>query len=95
MLVRVYVWLYCYCYCYCYCCTDAVRVILREEGLVGFYRGLTPALLLTSHGAVQFAVYEQLKASFKTLQVQAEKHNQVHYTTLHYTTAHDIYTKPH
>jgi hypothetical protein len=94
MCVCVYV-------CMCvYYCTDAVRVILREEGLVGFYRGLTPALLLTSHGAVQFAVYEQLKASFKTLQVQAEKHNQVHYTTLHYptlpyTTAHDIYTKPH
>eukprot|EP00603_Paraphysomonas_imperforata_P008723 CAMPEP_0114437116 /NCGR_PEP_ID=MMETSP0103-20121206/13832_1 /TAXON_ID=37642 ORGANISM="Paraphysomonas imperforata, Strain PA2" /NCGR_SAMPLE_ID=MMETSP0103 /ASSEMBLY_ACC=CAM_ASM_000201 /LENGTH=334 /DNA_ID=CAMNT_0001607467 /DNA_START=113 /DNA_END=1116 /DNA_ORIENTATION=+ len=55
---------------------DAVRVIMREEGVAGFYRGLIPALLLTSHGAVQFAVYEQLKASFKELQDHSEKHNQ-------------------
>eukprot|EP00603_Paraphysomonas_imperforata_P002152 CAMPEP_0114425246 /NCGR_PEP_ID=MMETSP0103-20121206/7132_1 /TAXON_ID=37642 ORGANISM="Paraphysomonas imperforata, Strain PA2" /NCGR_SAMPLE_ID=MMETSP0103 /ASSEMBLY_ACC=CAM_ASM_000201 /LENGTH=283 /DNA_ID=CAMNT_0001594067 /DNA_START=113 /DNA_END=966 /DNA_ORIENTATION=- len=58
---------------------DAVRVIMREEGVAGFYRGLIPALLLTSHGAVQFAdmnSYEQLKASFKELQDHSEKHNQ-------------------
>lgn len=58
---------------------DAVRVILREEGIMGFYRGLVPALLLTSHGAVQFAVYEQLKATFRVsgFQDQKDAHNQV------------------
>jgi solute carrier family 25 folate transporter 32 len=43
---------------------DAFASILREEGPRGLYRGLLPALLLTSHGMVQFAVYEELKARF-------------------------------
>ena len=65
--------------------TDAVRVILREEGLMGFYRGLLPALLLTSHGAVQFAVYEQLKATFRAsgFQDQSDKHSQVQSRAVH------------
>jgi solute carrier family 25 folate transporter 32 len=42
---------------------DALARIGREEGLRGYYKGLAPSLLLqTTHGAVQFAVYEELKA---------------------------------
>ncbi len=32
---------------------DAVRTIIREEGILALYRGIIPAFLLTSHGAIQ------------------------------------------
>eukprot|EP00201_Polytomella_parva_P015494 CAMPEP_0175053526 /NCGR_PEP_ID=MMETSP0052_2-20121109/8981_1 /TAXON_ID=51329 ORGANISM="Polytomella parva, Strain SAG 63-3" /NCGR_SAMPLE_ID=MMETSP0052_2 /ASSEMBLY_ACC=CAM_ASM_000194 /LENGTH=333 /DNA_ID=CAMNT_0016318085 /DNA_START=368 /DNA_END=1369 /DNA_ORIENTATION=+ len=41
---------------------NALWRIGKEEGLKGYYRGLAPSLVLqTLHGAVQFAVYEELK----------------------------------
>ena len=40
---------------------DSVATIIREEGILGLYKGLVPALLLTSHGAIQFMVYENMK----------------------------------
>ncbi|KAG2499591.1 hypothetical protein HYH03_002532 [Edaphochlamys debaryana] len=40
---------------------DAMVRIGREEGLKGYYKGLAPSLLLTTHGAVQFTVYDELK----------------------------------
>lgn len=42
--------------------TDAVRTITREEGPLALYKGAVPALMLCGQGAVQFAVYEWLKA---------------------------------
>ena len=43
---------------------DAFRTIVREEGLTALYKGSGPALLLTSHGGVQFVVYEYLRKNF-------------------------------
>lgn len=40
----------------------AVRTIIQTEGFAALYRGLVPALLLTSHGALQFVIYEELKS---------------------------------
>jgi len=44
---------------------DAVRTILREEGIFGFYKGIVPALMLVSHGACQFVFYEAIKEELK------------------------------
>ena len=40
---------------------DALRTIVREEGVLALYKGGIPALMLVSHGGVQFVTYEFLK----------------------------------
>ena len=46
---------------------DAIRTIMREEGGVkALYKGSGPALLLTSHGGVQFVVYEYLRKHYQS-----------------------------
>ena len=32
---------------------DALSIIVKEEGIVGLYKGLVPALILTSHATIQ------------------------------------------
>jgi solute carrier family 25 folate transporter 32 len=43
---------------------DAAKTIVREEGLLALYKGAVPALILTTHGGVQFVSYEFLKRHF-------------------------------
>jgi len=43
---------------------DGVQRIVKEEGILALYKGVGPALMLVSHGVVQFAVYENLKKAF-------------------------------
>ncbi|CAM9240507.1 unnamed protein product [Phaeothamnion confervicola] len=40
---------------------DAIRLILSEEGIGGFYKGLSASYWGCSEGCIQFVVYERLK----------------------------------
>lgn len=51
---------------------DAARQIYRSEGLAAFYAGLAPAMLGLSHVAIQFPMYEYLKARFAGLELGVE-----------------------
>lgn len=43
---------------------DAAKKMYKNEGILSFYSGLTPALLGLTHVAVQFPAYEFLKREF-------------------------------
>lgn len=51
---------------------DATRTIVREEGFWALYKGAGPGFLLTSHGGVQFVVYEFLRKHFHYVRAQRE-----------------------
>lgn len=40
---------------------DAARKMLRQEGIMSFYKGLMPSMWSLMHVAVQFPLYEKLK----------------------------------
>lgn len=44
---------------------DGLVTIVREEGVYGLYRGIAPSLWLVSHGALQFTLYEGMKARLR------------------------------
>ena len=47
---------------------DVLRQLLREEGVAGLYRGLTPSIWGVSETAIQFVLYERLKSILATRQ---------------------------
>jgi solute carrier family 25 folate transporter 32 len=52
---------------------DAARTIVRDEGAWALYKGAGPAMLLTSHGGIQFVVYEFLKKHFEFKRASREE----------------------
>ena len=52
---------------------DAARKMYRAEGLRSFYSGLTPAMFGLTHVAIQFPLYEVLKAHFTGIGVGMEE----------------------
>ncbi|CAM4696099.1 unnamed protein product [Leuciscus chuanchicus] len=63
---------------------DALRKIYRHEGIAGLYRGFVPGLFGTSHGALQFMAYEELKRDYnKYRNMQSDaKLNPLEYITM-------------
>lgn len=55
--------------------SDALRTILKEEGWLALYRGIGPGLLLVTHGAIQFTVYEELRKMAIRLKAKEGKTN--------------------
>lgn len=43
---------------------EMIKLIYQQEGLSGFFKGLTPALILTINPVIQFIIYEVLKKYF-------------------------------
>ncbi|CAH0513587.1 unnamed protein product [Peronospora belbahrii] len=46
--------------------TDAFRRIVAAEGVSALYKGMIPALFLTTNGAIKFVAYERLKGLYLT-----------------------------
>ena len=42
----------------------AAYTIVKEEGILALYKGSIPAMMLVSHGGIQFVAYEFLKSHF-------------------------------
>lgn len=63
---------------------DALVKIYRHEGIAGLYGGFVPGLLGTSHGALQFMAYEELKRDYnKYRKMQPDaKLNALEYITM-------------
>lgn len=63
---------------------DALGKIYRHEGIAGLYRGFVPGLFGTSHGALQFMAYEELKRDYnKYRNMQSDaKLNPLEYITM-------------
>nr|XP_010917681.1 folate transporter 1, chloroplastic [Elaeis guineensis] len=57
--------------------SDALRTILREEGWRALYKGIGPGLLLVTHGAIQFTVYEELRKFALYLKVKEGRTNHI------------------
>ena len=59
---------------------DAVATIFREEGVAGFYKGLSASYWGCAEGCVQFMIYEQIKSNILAKQNLAREEAGLHPT---------------
>lgn len=50
--------------------TDCIRQTFRDEGVKGFYRGLTASYLGVAESTLQWVLYEQMKLGLKNRQIK-------------------------
>ncbi|XP_071735300.1 folate transporter 1, chloroplastic-like [Rutidosis leptorrhynchoides] len=68
---------------------DALKTILRDEGWRALYKGLLPGLFLVTHGAIQFAAYEEFRdiiVDFRAKRNPSNAKNSELLTTVDYAT---------
>jgi solute carrier family 25 folate transporter 32 len=53
----------------------AAYTIIKEEGILALYKGSIPALMLVSHGGIQFVSYEFLKGHFANFVNEMKSNN--------------------
>jgi solute carrier family 25 protein 33/36 len=53
---------------------DAIKTIFKDEGLSGFYKGITASYWGCAEGALQFIVYEQIKSRLVASQNDKRRH---------------------
>ncbi|KFD57766.1 hypothetical protein M514_01436 [Trichuris suis] len=53
---------------------DVLRKTFLTEGIRGLYKGFLPGVIGTSHGALQFMAYEELKTNFGTSEPRVSEH---------------------
>jgi len=58
---------------------DAAKKIYKYEGIRGFYKGMLPTLIGTSHGAIQFMAYEEMKILYKNNYPNADNPDAISY----------------
>jgi len=61
---------------------DAAKKIYKYEGLRGFYKGMLPTLIGTSHGAIQFMAYEEMKVLYKSQYPQMDNPDALSYIVM-------------
>ena len=57
---------------------DAVRTIFKEEGIGGFYKGLSASYWGCAEGCIQFMIYEQIKSKLLARQNQRRGEQGLH-----------------
>ena len=81
--------------CYLHPFPDGLTTIVRKEGPTGLFRGTSLALFGVSNGAIQFVVYEKMKAwGFERRRKQHERAGQLYDINTDKLVSHQCFLSP-